>query len=81
MVKTLYHGSAVVVRKPVFGFGKPYNDYGQGFYCSESLDLAKKGRDDEARRSYRDVRGVRERHGLYITRIMDEEMTADDLRL
>ena len=219
----LYHGSPVIVRRPRFGVGKAYNDYGQGFYCTESLDLAKewsvdegrdgfanvysletdglnvvhlnekpfcimhwlslllchrefeldtdlaadareyilsrfpvdisnadavighraddsyftfarnflngaitltklseamrlgqlglqfvlksrrafdrivfeeaipsaasewyplkKGRDDEARRSYRDIRGRRERNGLYITRILEEEMTADDLRL
>ena len=37
----LYHGSPEIVRKPEFGKGKPYNDYGQGFYCTESLDLAK----------------------------------------
>lgn len=219
----LYHGSPVIIRKPQFGIGKTYNDYGRGFYCTESLDLAKewsvdegrdgfanvysletdglnvvrlnespfcimhwlsvllqnrefeldtelaaeareyilsrfpvdlsnadavigyraddsyftfarnflngaitlaklsqsmrlgklglqfmlkskrafdrilfeeaipadasewyplkKGRDDEARRSYRNIRGVRERNGLYITRILEEEMTADDLRL
>ena len=41
----------------------------------------KKGRDDAARRSYRDVRGKREKNGLYISRIMDEELTADDLCL
>ena len=41
----------------------------------------KKGRDDEARRSYRDIRRDRERNGLYITRILEEEMTADDLRI
>ena len=41
----------------------------------------KKGRDDEARRSYREIRGRRERNGLYITRILEEEMTVDDLRL
>ena len=41
----------------------------------------KKGRDDEARRSYRDIRSRRERNGLYITRILEEEMTADDMRL
>ena len=223
MRKTVFHGSERIVEKPVFGFGKPYNDYGLGFYCTESLDLAKewsvdedrdgfanryeieteglkildlespnfcilhwlsallpnrefeldtalaadardyilekfpvdtdkadivtgwraddsyftfarnflsgaitltkleeamrlgklgtqfvlksrkaflrmefteatvarasdwfaikKGRDDEARRTYRDMRAVRERNGLYITRIMDEEMTADDLRV
>ena len=26
---------------PVFGEGKAYNDYGQGFYCTENLELAK----------------------------------------
>ena len=26
---------------PQFGVGKPYNDYGQGFYCTESEELAK----------------------------------------
>ena len=41
----------------------------------------KKGRDDEARRSYRDIRGRRERNGLYITRILEEEITADDMRI
>jgi hypothetical protein len=29
------------VKRPELGKGKPYNDYGQGFYCTESLDLAK----------------------------------------
>ena len=37
----LYHGSPEIVRTPEYGKGKPYNDYGQGFYCTESLDLAK----------------------------------------
>ena len=41
----------------------------------------KKGRDDEARRSYRESRSVREKNGLYISRILDEELTADDLRI
>ena len=41
----------------------------------------RKGRDDAARRSYRDIRGRRERNGLYITRILEEEMMADDLRV
>ena len=43
--------------------------------------VLKKGHDDEARRIYRDMRTKRERNGLYITRIMDEEMTANDLRV
>jgi hypothetical protein len=29
------------VKYPELGKGKPYNDYGQGFYCTISLDLAK----------------------------------------
>ncbi len=26
--------------RPLFGVGNPYNDYGLGFYCTESLELA-----------------------------------------
>lgn len=37
----LYHGSPVIVEKPLYGFGKKYNDYGQGFYCTEHIELAK----------------------------------------
>ena len=37
----LYHGSSVIVEKPVFGAGKATNDYGRGFYCTENLDLAR----------------------------------------
>lgn len=37
----LYHGSSEIVRRPEFGKGKPYNDYGKGFYCTEHLELAK----------------------------------------
>ena len=41
MVKTLYHGSSGIIEKPLFGYGKPYNDYGLGFYCTDSLEMAK----------------------------------------
>lgn len=37
----LYHGSPVIIEHPVFGKGKPYNDYGKGFYCTEHIELAK----------------------------------------
>lgn len=37
----LYHGSNERIEAPVFGKGKKYNDYGQGFYCTEHLELAK----------------------------------------
>lgn len=38
---TIYHGSPQVIQVPVFGKGNPYNDYGLGFYCTESQELAK----------------------------------------
>lgn len=41
MICTIYHGSGFIIEKPVFGFGKPYNDYGLGFYCTDTLDMAK----------------------------------------
>ena len=37
----LYHGSQQIVELPTFGKGKEDNDYGRGFYCTESLELAK----------------------------------------
>lgn len=37
----LYHGSPIVVEKPLYGYGRSYNDYGLGFYCTEHIELAK----------------------------------------
>ena len=37
----LYHGSPIILQKPIFGAGKSYNDYGLGFYCTEHVELAK----------------------------------------
>lgn len=37
----LYHGSTKIVEHPKFGEGKAYNDYGQGFYCTKEIELAK----------------------------------------
>lgn len=37
----IYHGSTTIIEKPVFGCGNRNNDYGLGFYCSYSLDLAR----------------------------------------
>lgn len=38
---TLYHGSEKIVETPTFGVGKQSNDFGLGFYCTESQELAK----------------------------------------
>lgn len=37
----VYHGSPKIIAKPAFGVGNPQNDYGLGFYCTESVELAK----------------------------------------
>lgn len=38
---TIYHGSEQIVEIPTFGKGRKNNDFGLGFYCTESNDLAK----------------------------------------
>ncbi|MDO4803833.1 MAG: DUF3990 domain-containing protein [Lachnospiraceae bacterium] len=38
---TVYHGSNQIVEVPTFGLGRKNNDFGLGFYCTESNDLAK----------------------------------------
>ncbi len=38
---TLYHGSVKIIEKPLWGFGKAWNDYGLGFYCTEQEELAR----------------------------------------
>ena len=38
---TIYHGSEKIVEDPTFGEGKKNNDFGLGFYCTESEGLAK----------------------------------------
>ena len=41
MEKIIYHGSDHIIEKPKFGYGKPYNDYGIGFYCTQNPNMAK----------------------------------------
>jgi hypothetical protein len=48
----IYHGSVSIIEKPEYGKGKPYNDYGTGFYCTQSLDLAKEWAVEENRNGY-----------------------------
>lgn len=37
----IYHGSEKMIEAPVYGKGNSHNDYGKGFYCTESEELAK----------------------------------------
>ena len=41
MIRQLFHGSPSIIEKPQYGYGKVYNDYGLGFYCTDSLEMAK----------------------------------------
>lgn len=41
MMKKIYHGSEKVIEQPIYGYGKSYNDYGLGFYCTDSIEMAK----------------------------------------
>ena len=41
MVKKLYHDKKNNKEKPIYGYGKKYNDYGLGFYCTEDFEMAK----------------------------------------
>lgn len=52
MKKIIYHGSEKIIEKPIFGFGKRYNDYGLGFYCTDNLELAKEWSVDFDRNGY-----------------------------
>lgn len=37
----LWHGSATIIEHPDLSRGKAHNDYGRGFYCTESMEMAK----------------------------------------
>ena len=38
---TIFHGSDHEITTPQFGLGEIHNDYGQAFYCTFDLDMAK----------------------------------------
>ena len=50
--KIIYHGSSNIIESPELGAGKPNNDYGQGFYCTENIDLAKEWACSESKDGY-----------------------------
>lgn len=61
----LLHGSEQIIEKPKLGKGNPYNDYGRGFYCTESEELAKewackKNNDGYVNRYSLNTEGLRE---------------------
>ena len=46
---TIYHGSNQIIETPAYGKGRKNNDFGLGFYCTESNELAKEWAVDEDR--------------------------------
>ena len=64
MNKTIYHGSDHIIKAPKYHGGKPHNDYGYGFYCTESAEMAKEWavseeHDGYANRYQLDMEGLR----------------------
>ena len=64
MKEILYHGSEVVVEKPLYGKGAKTNDYGRGFYCTRDAELARewacaKGSDGYANKYELETEGLK----------------------
>ena len=73
--RILYHGSPEIIRVPVFGKGKSYNDYGQGFYCTEHLELAKEWACNENADGYANKYEI-DTTGLSILNLSSDEYTS-----
>ncbi len=71
---TIYHGSYEIIRKPEYGKGKLYNDYGRGFYCTESLVLAKEWSCNEGVEGYVNRYEI-DTKGLRILNLSSDEFT------
>ena len=74
MERIIYHGSERIIRMPAFGLGKTYNDYGQGFYCTENPDMAKEWSVQKDRNGFSNRYIIRE-DGLKILSLTDEPYT------
>lgn len=68
----IYHGSQKIIEKPIYGAGKPYNDYGQGFYCTESLEIAKEWAVEQDRDGFSNAYEL-DVEGLKILNLNDEQ--------
>jgi len=66
MKMKIFHGSKKIIEKPQFGVGKIHNDYGRGFYCTESLEIAK----DINKASVGTVKNIAETLGCNIEEII-----------
>ncbi len=74
MKKTIYHGSSSIVEKPIFGFGKVRNDYGMGFYCTETLSMSKEWGVSKYANGYANIYNI-ETDGLSVFDLNSNEYT------
>jgi hypothetical protein len=72
MIRKIYHGSKDIIEKPIWNYGKSYNDYGQGFYCTDELDMAKEWGADANRDGYANCYSI-DCDGLMILNLNSEE--------
>ena len=70
----LYHGSQNIIRTPAYGKGNRHNDYGLGFYCTESPELAKEWACTEANSGYANAYDF-DAEGLSILNLQNGEYT------
>lgn len=70
----LYHGSPEIIEVPIFGKGKSYNDYGNGFYCTQHIELAKEWACTEGTDGYANRYEI-ETDGLKILNLSDGQYT------
>ena len=74
MERILYHGSEKIIQKPQYGKGKPYNDYGKGFYCTENQNMAKEWAAGFERDGFAN-RYIIDENGLSILNLQDPSYT------
>ena len=68
----IYHGSHNLIEKPQFGYGKKNNDYGLGFYCTESIDMAKEWAVDS------DIDGIANAYSLNLDGLTLLDLNSDE---
>ena len=71
----IHHGSQQIIKMPTYGLGKPYNDYGQGFYCTEHMELAKEWACSE------DVDGYVTSYGLDLNSLNILNLSSDEFTI
>jgi hypothetical protein len=70
----IYHGSRDKIEKPIYGKGKLHNDYGQGFYCTQDIEMAKEWSCEEERDGFANIYEI-ETTGLKLLNLNSSEFT------